>query len=135
MKTPEPLAEILALDGAEFGPAFYDYLTHKKNGGEPLDAIEDEAWLLLSMLLDIELEGLIDLFYQFYSLRDCDIVEAGLKKLGLHDIGRRCQAVYTGGRTDITEEEYRGLIRSETTVLASSTGWQRNFWRRAAKSI
>jgi hypothetical protein len=112
MQVPQQLDEILTLDGGPFGVAFYDYLVAKKNGGASLHPAEEEAWLLLTMPLDIYMEGFVDLFYQLYSLRDCAIVEACLKKLDLHRLAAlfaEAKALYTDGRTDLTEEEYHQI--------------------------
>jgi hypothetical protein len=112
VNAPEPLSEILQLEGGEFGVAFYDYLVARKNSAEPLGPVEEEAWLLLTMLLDIEMEGFVDLFYQLYSLRECSIVQAGLQKLGLHRLARlfgEAFSIYIDGNADITEEQYRQI--------------------------
>ena len=74
------------------------------------DHVLVETWLLLNMQLDIEMEGFVDLFYQFYSLKDCAVVEASLEKLGLHQLASQfaeAKNIYVEDRSDITEEEYR----------------------------
>jgi hypothetical protein len=112
MKVFEPLEHILSLEGDEFQVAFYDYLVAKRAAAVPLDPVEQEAWLLLTMLLDIEMEGFVDIFYQLYSLRDCAIVQAGLEKLGLNHLSRlfaEAFSIYVGGKAAITEEEYRQI--------------------------
>src|SRR5207237_1086703 len=125
--TPMPLATILTLTGNDFGIAFYDYLSAKTGNDERLNSVEHEAWLLMTMLLDIEMEGFEDLFYQFYSLEECRIVETTLKKLELHKLAclfAEAKTLYIGGRTDITEDEYRA-IDPWTNTLGKNDGWSR----------
>ncbi|MEX0727852.1 MAG: hypothetical protein WD065_16365 [Planctomycetaceae bacterium] len=112
MSNSLPLDRILQLSGTDFNIAFYDYLTERKSQESAMSPIEEEAWLVLTLLLDIEMEGFIDLFYQLYSLRDCDIIEDCLKKLGLQKLATQfaeAKFLYTGGRNGITEVDFRGI--------------------------
>jgi hypothetical protein len=126
MQPPLPLADILKLESADFGVPFYGYLVDRKNSGEPLHPVEEEAWLVLTMQLDIEMEGFVDLFYQLYSLRECDIVEATLRKIGLHRLAElfvEAKKLYVGGRTDISQSEY-DAIDPWVDTLGKNDGWK-----------
>jgi hypothetical protein len=114
MSTPASrrLSEILSLSASEFQLAFYDYLVAKRSRREPLTAVETEGWLLLTMLPHIEMEGFVDLFCQLYTLEECGIVKAALDKLRLRRLASlfaEAFSIYTSGRPDITEEEYRAV--------------------------
>ncbi len=64
------------------------------------------------MRLDIEMEGFVDLFYQLYSLRECSIIETHLRAFGLHQLAAlfaEAKQLYTGGKLDITDEEYSAI--------------------------
>ncbi len=106
------LQELVTLNNPEFCLQFYDYLIEKINAKQPLHEFEEVSYLLLTMKLDIEMEGFIDLFYQLYSLRECRIVEENLRKFGfnrLADLFVEAKNLYIGGKSDITEEEYRDI--------------------------
>lgn len=127
MQKPLSLEQILSLTAGEFGVAFYDYLVEKKNRRQTLHPVEEEAWLVLTMQFDIEMEGFVDLFYQLYSLRDCAIVDACLKKLGLHRLAElflEAKQLYVGGQTAITEAKYQSINPWKDT-LGKNDGWSR----------
>ena len=74
--------------------------------------VEEEAYLILSMLPEAEINGFGSLFYQLYTLQQCATVENGLRKLGLVQIAAlfsEAKLIYLRGRTSVTEEEYREL--------------------------
>ncbi|MDP9315981.1 MAG: DMP19 family protein [Chloroflexota bacterium] len=123
MNAPTPISEILTLDCADFIVQFYNYLTDKQRVHQPLTEIEEVAYLLLTMRLDIEMEGFVDLFYQLYSLRECSIVETHLRAFGLHQLAAlfaEAKQLYTGGKLDITDEEYSAI-----DPFGTDERWQR----------
>jgi hypothetical protein len=123
MHASKSLLDILNLPPEKFGVELFDYLTTKKGAGYPLTTIEEVAYLLLVLRLDIDMNGFVDLFYQQYSLRECHIVEAGLHVLQLHtlaDLFAEAKHIYTDGRTDLTEEQYQTI-----NPFDNRTKWQR----------
>lgn len=104
------VAAILGIaDCEQLCSELYSYFIEKRGS---LNELEEEAYLLLGMLPDIEMEGFADLFYQRYSLRECAIVENSLRKLGLGKLAGlfgEAKSIYLRGRIDITQEEYEQL--------------------------
>jgi len=113
MPQVKSLNEILSItDCNELVSEFYSYLIEKKNSNRKLNDIEEVVYLLVSMLLDIEMEGFIDLFHQLYSLRECLVVEQNLRQFGLHklaDLFSEAKSIYIKGKFDITQEEYEQI--------------------------
>lgn len=106
------LDDLMLLDEPHFGVEFYEYLIDKMAREDELTPLEREAYLLTTLMVDIEMTGLINVFHQTFSLSDCDVVEAGLKKLGLHQLADQFQlakSIYLQGRSDVTEKEYRSI--------------------------
>jgi len=112
MKPVKPFQEILALDCPDLEVGLIGYITLKLNAGQPLLPIEEEMYLVGLMLIDIEMEGFVDLFHQFYSWRQCTVVEAALRKLDLHrlaDLFVEAKYIFTKGQRNLTEEEYHSI--------------------------
>jgi hypothetical protein len=113
MPKTKPLNEIINIAKCnELVSEFYSYLIEKKNSKQELNDIEEVVYLLVSMLLDIEMEGFVDLFHQLYSLKDCLVVEDNLRQFGLHklaDLFSEAKLIYINGKLDITQEEYKQI--------------------------
>lgn len=123
MEANNPLQEILMLDCSDLEVELYKYVAVKRSAGQLLHPIEEEVYLVISLLLDIEMEGFVDLFHQLYSWRECSVVEATLQKLRLHKLADRfveARLIYSNGRDDLTEEEYRAINPFDNDVR-----WQR----------
>ena len=116
MPKAKPLNEILNIaECNELVSEFYSYLIEKKNSKQRLNDIEEVVYLLLSMLLDIEMEGFVDLFHQQYSLKECLIVEQNLRQFGLHklaDLFSEGKSIYIKSKFGITQEEYEQISLS-----------------------
>lgn len=65
----------------EFIVQVHKHLSEKKRTGQSLNEDEEIALLLLNMQPNMAINGFCDIFYQEYSLRECDLVEKGLRKL------------------------------------------------------
>jgi hypothetical protein len=88
-----------------------------------LQPIEEEVYLVLSMLLDIEMEGFVDLFHQLYSWHECSVVEATLRKIDLHnlaDLFTEAKLIFSNGKRNLTEEEYQAI-----DPFGNDERWQR----------
>jgi len=113
MPNVKPLNEILNItDCNKLVSEFYAYLVEKKNKNHKLNEIEEVTYLLVSMLLDIEMEGFVDLFHQLYSLRECLVVEQNLRQFGLNklaDLFSEGKSIYINSKFDITPEEYEQI--------------------------
>jgi hypothetical protein len=113
MRQTKSLHEILNItDCNELISGFYSYLVEKKNSNQKLNDVEDVVYLLVSMLLDIEMEGFVDLFHQLYSLQDCIVVEQNLRRFRLHKLANlfnEAKLIYINGNLDITQEEYKEI--------------------------
>jgi len=113
MPKVKSLNEILNIaECNELVSGFYSYLVEKKNSKRELNNVEEVVYLLVSMLLDIEMEGFVDLFHQQYSLRECLIVEQNLRQFGLHklaDLFSEGKSIYIKNKLDITQEEYENI--------------------------
>jgi len=113
MPKVKSLNEILNIaECNELVSGFYSYLVEKKNSKQELNNVEEVVYLLVSMLLDIEMEGFVDLFHQLYSLRDCLVVEHNLRQFELYklaDLFSEAKLIYINGKLDITQEEYKQL--------------------------
>jgi hypothetical protein len=86
----------------------YDYVLTKVINDEELTDVEEKVYLLVSMLLDSEMEGFVDLFYQFYSLRECAIVEETLRSLGLIKLAklfRKAKDIYMYANDHISSDD------------------------------
>src|SRR5215207_6447461 len=85
MPKAKPLNEILNIaECNELVSEFYSYLIEKKNSKQELNDVEDVVYLLVNLLLDIEMEGFVDLFSEGKS-------------------------IYIKSKFDITQEEYRQI--------------------------
>jgi hypothetical protein len=123
MAQKKTIDEILALDCLDLVNELYEFVSEKRRVGQALLAIEEETYLVLSMLLDIEMEGFVDLFYQFYTLRETYVVEAGLRKLELNRLAElfsEARSIFTNGRIELTEEEYKDIY-----PFGKDERWQR----------
>jgi len=113
MPKAKPLNEILNIaECNELVSEFYSYLIEKKNSKQELNDVEDVVYLLVNLLLDIEMEGFVDLFHQQYSLRECLIVEQNLRQFGFYtlaDLFSEGKSIYIKSKFDITQEEYRQI--------------------------
>jgi hypothetical protein len=113
MPKAKSLNEILNIaECNELISRFYSYLVEKKNSKQELNDVEEVVYLLVSMLLDIDMEGFVDIFHQQYSLRECLIVEHDLRQFGLHklaDLFSEGKSIYIKNKFDITEEEYEEI--------------------------
>lgn len=108
----QPLQELLQLEDVQFAQALYSYLVDKRTTHQSLDEVENVAYLLLTMLLDIEMEGFVDLFYQLYSLEETRVVERYLRYFELNKLAAlfaEAKQLYIDGKADITEEEYQAI--------------------------
>jgi hypothetical protein len=107
------LNEVFKIDNCdEFVSELYGYLIDKINSHQELNDVEEVAYLLLSMKLDIEMEGFVDLFHQLYSLRECFVVEQSLRKFGLHklaDLFSEAKRIFINGNNNLTQEEYEQI--------------------------
>lgn len=106
--------ELLSVtDPSDFCVDLFGYLTDKQRDGKrPLSPVEQIAYLLLSLEPAIMMEGLLSVFYQEYSLGELAVLQEYLGRLGLGKLARMLaegQSLYTQGRADITEEEYREI--------------------------
>ena len=122
MNVGPALAKILELEGGDFEAEFFNYLSAKSLAGT-LQPVEEEAWLILSMLPRIEMEGFVDLFYQLYSVRECATVRQALGRMGLNKLKGQFEeafSIYVSGKLDIAEEEYRSI-----DPFGSSDNWSR----------
>ena len=114
---------MLALDCPDLVYKLIEFVSEKRTAGQHLLPIEEEIYLALSMLLDIEKQGFVDLFYQFYTLRETYVVESFLRKLELHRLAElfsEARSMYTNGRLELTEEEYK-----EVYPFGNDERWQR----------
>lgn len=112
MTLTKPLQELLSLDCPDLGVELIGYVTRKLNTGQPLLPIEEEVYLVGLMLAVIEMEGFVDLFHQFYSWRQCTVVEEALRKLDLHklaDLFVEAKYIFTRGQRNLTIEEYHAI--------------------------
>jgi hypothetical protein len=107
------LEEIWKLqDAQEFVYQLGMWLHDKKSEKIQLNRIEHLFDMLCSMQSWIEMEGFCDLFYQQYSLSDCNLVEEGLKEIGadkLAGLFREAKDIYVRHNRDISEDEYTEL--------------------------
>ena len=123
MAQKKTIAEILALDCPDLVYELIEFVSEKRRAGQALLPIEEEIYLALSMLLDIEKQGFVDLFYQFYTLRETYVVESMLRKLELNRLAElfsEVRAIFTNGRIELTEEEYK-----EIYPFGNDARWQR----------
>ena len=123
MAQKKTITEILALNCPELITELYGFVSEKRRTGQALLAIEEETYLALSMLLDIEMEGFVDLFHQLYTLRETYIVESMLHKLELKRLAElfsEARSIFTDGKVELTEEEYK-----EINPFGHDVRWQR----------
>jgi hypothetical protein len=108
---PQKLLSVTA--PSDFCVDLFRYLTEKKRDGkQPLSHVEQIAYLLLSLEPTIMIGGLLDVYYQEYSLGEIAILQEYLRRLGLCKLASilaEGQSLYTQGRADITEGEYREI--------------------------
>jgi hypothetical protein len=114
MSGSKRLEDILSISNCDqLCAALYNYVISKLANNEELSDVEEKIYLLISMLPDIEMEGFIDLFYQFYSLRECIVVEETLKVLGLCNLAnlfRKAKDIYLHGNENIlSDQDFHGL--------------------------
>jgi hypothetical protein len=112
MTPPRSLQDILDLDSPDLGSNLYSYVSAKKLAGQPFEAIEEEIYLVFSLLLTIEMDGLVDLFHQQYSWRECALVEQILHKLDLNQFAgmfAEAKLIFTDGKELLSEEEYQAI--------------------------
>jgi hypothetical protein len=123
MAQKKTIPEILALDRPDLVYELIEFISEKRRTGQVLLPIEEEVYLALSMLLDIEKQGFVDLFYQFYTLRETYVVESVLRKLELNRLAglfSEARSIFTNGRIELTEEEYK-----EIYPFGNDERWQR----------
>ena len=123
MAQNKTITEILALGCPDLVNEFYELVSEKRSSGQDLLPIEEEIYLALSMLLDIEKQGFVDLFYQFYTLRETYVVESFLRKLELNRLAElfsEARLIFTNARLGFTEEEYK-----EIYPFGNDERWQR----------
>jgi hypothetical protein len=123
MAQKKTIAEILVLDCPDLVNELYEFVSEKHRTGQTLLPIEEETYLALSMLADIEMEGFVDLFHQFYTLRETDVVEGFLQKLELKRLAKlfaEARSIFTNSRVELTEEEYK-----EINPFDHDARWQR----------
>lgn len=100
-------------DPLKFVHELRQYLTDKKIFRKlELNSTENTFYLLAEMQAVIEAEGFVDLFDQEYSLKDCALVENGLRELGLHKLAglfSEAKSIYTRHNPEITQNMYENL--------------------------
>jgi hypothetical protein len=105
--------QIFEIDSPEnFIINLFHYLTIKSNARKPFTEAERLAFLLLNFEPTIAINGFCDLFHQAYTLKECRIVESGLKMLGLIKLAElfgEAEQIYLRHNLDITDEEYKEL--------------------------
>ncbi len=114
MNDPNNLEDIQSISNcANLCISFSNYVNVKKANHEELDEHEEKFYLLYGMLSEIEMEGFIDLFHQFYSLRECAIVETTLKEFSLDKLANqflRAKNIYTQNSGKVSEEYFHNLF-------------------------
>ena len=107
------LNEILEInDCNELVSEFYFFVSDKKSFKLELNKIEEVAYLLLSMLPSIEMDSILDLFHQLYSLDECVVVEKSLRQFELNklaDLFNEAKSIFINNKSNITQEEYKQI--------------------------
>ena len=105
--------QIFEIDSPEnFIINLFHYLTIKSNSRKPFTEAERPVLLLLNFEPTIAINGFGDLFHQAYTLKECQIVENGLKLLGLIKLAEllgKVKQIYLRHNLDVTDEEYQEL--------------------------
>ncbi len=113
MSAPNCLDNIQSSDCDSLVNAVYVGAVAKVASNEELSNVEEKVYLLTNMLTYSEMEGFISLFDQFFSLRDCIVVEETLSLIGLiklADLFRRARDIYMGGiQGSLSEDDFHAL--------------------------
>lgn len=100
-------------DSSEFCLALLRHCADKRYRQRvSLTDLEEMAFLVLNLENDILMEGFVDVFYEQYSLRECPIVEDGLRAFGLPvtaDLFAEAFRIYVNGELDISDEAYKAV--------------------------
>lgn len=100
-------------DADEFAGALRNYIRDKELSRElPLSICEQNVRDIFDLYAEICIDGFATLFYQVFSLADCQRVEAAMREMELiqlTDSFAEARFIYCRGRNDLSEAEYAAL--------------------------
>lgn len=99
-------------DDTEFINQLADYILNKTDNNEGLSKGERFIDLYIRFLAAKDMDGFGDLFYQEYSLKECEDIIYWFNELGLVEASKkfnRALEIYCNGKKDISDEEFKEL--------------------------